>query len=77
MVDSVKHIPIFRTYQDIVYGIITGYLTWGNWELGPYFKTFSYNSIEGGRLRLSVQERVTISVINYNWKDMLLMDSVI
>ena len=55
MVDSVKHIPIFRTYQDIVYGIITGYLTWGNWELGPYFKTFSYNSIEGGRLRIGAR----------------------
>jgi hypothetical protein len=55
MVDSVKNIPIFRTYKDIVYGIITGYLTWGNWELGPYFKTFSFNSVEGGRLRLGAR----------------------
>jgi hypothetical protein len=55
MVDSVKHIPIFRTYRDLIYGIITGYLTWGNWELGPYFKTFSYNGIEGGRLRLGAR----------------------
>jgi hypothetical protein len=55
MVDSVKTIHIFKTYQDVIYGIITGYLTWGNWELGPYFKTFSYNSIEGGRLRLGAR----------------------
>jgi hypothetical protein len=52
MVDSIKHIPIFKTYRDIVYGIVTGYLTWGNWELGPYFKTYSFNSIEGNRFRL-------------------------
>jgi len=55
MVDSVKTIPIFKTYRDVVYGIITGYLTWGNWELGPYFKTFSFNSIEGGRFRMGVR----------------------
>jgi hypothetical protein len=55
MVDSVKTIPIFKTYRDVVYGIITGYLTWGNWELGPYFNTVSFNSIEGGRLRLGVR----------------------
>ena len=55
MVDSVKNIPIFRTYRDIVYGIITGYLTWGNWELGPYFKTFSYNNREGSRFRLGAR----------------------
>jgi hypothetical protein len=55
MVDSVKNIPIFKTYKDVVYGIITGYLTWGNWEFGPYFKTFSFNNIEGGRLRLGAR----------------------
>ena len=52
MVDSVKNVPIFKTYQDIIYGIITGYLTWGNWELGPYFQVFSFNATEGGRFRL-------------------------
>lgn len=51
MVDSVKKIPIFNTYVDIVYGIVNGYLTWGKFELGPYFKLFSYNDVEGARFR--------------------------
>jgi hypothetical protein len=55
MVDSVKTIPIFRTYKDIIYGIVTGYLPWGNWEVGPYFKTFSYNTLEGARFRLGAR----------------------
>jgi hypothetical protein len=55
MVDSVKNIPIFKTYTDIIYGIVTGYLTWGNWELGPYFKIFSYNAIEGARFRVGAR----------------------
>jgi hypothetical protein len=52
MVDSVKNVPIFKTYQDIIYGVITGYLTWGNWEIGPYFQAFSFNETEGARFRL-------------------------
>lgn len=51
MVDSVKTIPLFRTYVDIIYGITTGYLSWGKFELGPYFKVFSYNGVEGARFR--------------------------
>ena len=52
MVDSVKSMPIFRTYVDVVYGITTGYLCWGKFELGPYFKLFSYNGVEGARFRI-------------------------
>ena len=52
MVDSVKNMPIFRTYVDVIYGITTGYLCWGKFELGPYFKVFSYNGVEGARFRL-------------------------
>jgi len=51
MVDSVKSIPLFRTYVDVIYGITTGYLSWGKFELGPYFKLFSYNGVEGARFR--------------------------
>jgi len=51
MVDSVKNMPIFKTYVDIIYGITTGYLTWGKFELGPYTKLFSYNGVEGARFR--------------------------
>lgn len=51
MVDSVKNMPVFRTYVDVIYGITTGYLCWGKFELGPYFKLFSYNGVEGARFR--------------------------
>jgi hypothetical protein len=51
MVDSVKKVPIFNTYVDLVYMIVNGYLKWGNFELGPYSKLFSFNDIEGFRTR--------------------------
>jgi len=63
MVDSVKSVPIFRTYTDILYGIFTGYLPWGKIELGPYSKLFSYNAMEGARFRLGVRTSNSFSKI--------------
>ncbi len=61
MVDSVKSIPAFRTYADIIYGVFTGYLCWGKFELGPYTKLFSYNGIEGARFRLGMRTANSLS----------------
>ncbi|OFY21317.1 MAG: hypothetical protein A2X02_05210 [Bacteroidetes bacterium GWF2_29_10] len=51
MVDSVKNMPIFRTYVDIVKMITLGYKVFKYWEFGPYFKTYSFNKVEGNRFR--------------------------
>ena len=52
MVDSIKHVPIFRTYVDLIYTITNGYYIWKNIELGPYFKIYSFNGVEGSRFRV-------------------------
>lgn len=52
MVDSVKKVPAFRTFLDIIQLIITGYKEEGNVELGPYFKFYSFNQVEGHRFRI-------------------------
>lgn len=51
MVDSVKNVPAFRTFLDIIQLIVTGYKIEGNFEFGPYFKTYSFNQVEGHRFR--------------------------
>lgn len=51
MVDSVKNVPAFKTMLDVVQLVFTGYHLMGNFELGPYFKTYSYNAVEGHRFR--------------------------
>lgn len=52
MVDSVKNIPLFKNYVDAVYMLTSGYLKWGMVEQGPTFKSLSYNTAEGIRVRL-------------------------
>jgi len=55
MVDSVKAVPVYKTYENIIYGIFTGYFPWGLFEVGPYAKLFSYNGVEGARFRLGLR----------------------
>jgi hypothetical protein len=52
MVDTIQNIPAFRTYVDVVTLFITGYKEMKYVDLGPYFTFFSFNQIEGIRLRL-------------------------
>lgn len=52
MVDTMKTIPRFRTYVDVVSTLMTGYYERGAMEYGPYFTTVSYNPVEGVRFRL-------------------------
>ena len=55
MVDSIKAVPVFRTYIDILDMLFRGYLKWQYVELGPYTKLFSYNGIEGARFRFGMK----------------------
>jgi hypothetical protein len=52
MVDTMKTIPQFRTYVDILNLIFTGYRVSGDFEFGPYFTVYSFNPVEGHRFRL-------------------------
>src|SRR6056297_2491051 len=53
MVDSIKQVPIYKTYEKIEMMFGMYHYEIGLFELGPYYKTFSFNEIEGNRIRLS------------------------
>src|SRR5204862_3386464 len=55
MVDTMKTIPRFRTYVDVISTIVTGYYSRGNFDYGPYFTTLSYNPVEGTRFRVGAR----------------------
>ena len=52
MVDTIKTLPAFKTYVDLITLFFTGYKTVGNFDFGPYYTLFSFNSVEGARFRL-------------------------
>ncbi|GAP43587.1 hypothetical protein TBC1_111743 [Lentimicrobium saccharophilum] len=53
MVDTLRSLPVFKTWVDIVQMVTTGYYVHGNMEWGPYMSTYSFNQLEGHRFRLS------------------------
>ncbi len=51
MVDTIKTLPAFKTYLDVVTLILTGYKVFDKIEIGPYFNLYSFNGVEGHRFR--------------------------
>ena len=52
MVDTLQTLPAYKTWIDVIQIFATGYKIQGNFEYGPYYNTYSYNSIEGNRFRI-------------------------
>lgn len=55
MIDTVKNLPIVRTYADLIGMLINGYYRAGKFSFGPYLYTYSYNDLEGSVLRVGGQ----------------------
>jgi hypothetical protein len=76
MIDTVKSLPIVRTYADIIGMLINGYYRVGDFSFGPYLYTYSYNDLQGSVLRLGGQTNRYFSnrlilggSVSYGFKD--------
>lgn len=61
MIDSIKEVPVFKSYVEILYTIFSGYWDVGKVQIGQYVKLFSYNQVEGYRFRLGAKTDVDFS----------------
>lgn len=51
-IDSLQKMPSFRRTMDIATLLLAGYKSFGWWELGPVNTFYSFNPVEGFRLRV-------------------------
>ncbi|MFZ5970330.1 MAG: DUF5686 family protein [Bacteroidota bacterium] len=51
MIDTLRNIPLIKTYTDIIKIVLDGYVKVGKIELGPYLSALAWNNIEGVRLQ--------------------------
>lgn len=51
MIDTLQRVPAFRRTLDIVTLLLAGYKNFGKWEMGPVGAFYSFNPVEGFRLR--------------------------
>jgi len=51
MIDTLRNIPIVRTYTDIFKVVLDGYYNLGKVEVGPYLGVVAWNGVEGFRFQ--------------------------
>ena len=52
MVDSIKNVPLYHDLYTIVTAFVNGYYNVSDyWGIGPYYKLFSFNNVEGARFQ--------------------------
>ena len=51
MVDSIKNVPLYKNIYTIVATFVNGYYDFDYWGIGPYYKLFSFNNLEGARFQ--------------------------
>ncbi len=61
MIDTIKNIPIVRSYVDILKLIINGYYKTGKVFIGPYLGVVAWNNQEGIRLQAGFKTNIKFS----------------
>ncbi len=54
MVDSIKKVPRYQNYVDIMYTLFSGYKKFGKIEIGPLFTLYSNDPVQGHRVKLGI-----------------------
>jgi hypothetical protein len=54
MIDTLMHAPEFKRFTNTLSFIGTGYLDVGNFQIGPWYNWYTYNSWEGSRVRFDL-----------------------
>ncbi len=61
MIDTVKQLPIVKTYVEIADIFVNGYYDLGKISLGPYLYSYAWNNIEGHRFRAGFKTNYSFS----------------
>jgi len=76
MIDTLKNIPVVRTYTDVFKVVVEGYYDLGKIEIGPYLRSIAKNTVEGWRLQAGFRTNVNFSkkivysgTLAYGFKD--------
>lgn len=61
MVDSIKNVPLYRNIESMVKAILVGYYDTKYVGIGPYYKLFSFNNLEGARFQIGARTTSDLS----------------
>ncbi len=55
LIDTIQHVPMVKTYTNIIKILSSGYITMGPIDFGNYAFTYAFNDIEGHRYRVGMR----------------------
>lgn len=61
MIDTIKNLPVIRTYVDIIDFLLSGYKPIGKIDLGSFLFAYANNNVEGNRIRLGFRTNPNFS----------------
>lgn len=61
MIDTLRSIPVVKTYTEIIKVALDGYITAGKVDIGPYLSSVAWNNIEGLRLQAGFKTNYAFS----------------
>lgn len=61
MIDTMKNLPVIKTYTEIANIVLYGYKKVGKIDVGPYIYAYNINNIEGHRIRLGFKTNADFS----------------
>lgn len=61
MIDTLKNIPVVKTYTDILKVVANGYKKAGKFDLGPYLSVYASNTVEGHRFQFGARTNIDFS----------------
>jgi hypothetical protein len=61
MIDTIKNVPIVKSYVEIANILFNGYKKVGKIDVGPYLLMYAYNAVEGNRFRLGFKTNIDFS----------------
>lgn len=61
MIDTLKNIPIVKTYTEIINIAINGYKKVGKLDIGPYLSIYANNTVEGHRFQVGMRTNADFS----------------
>jgi hypothetical protein len=61
MIDTLKSIPVIKTYTQLIRIAVNGYKKVGKFDLGPYSSLYANNNVEGHRVQLGFKTNFDFS----------------
>ncbi|WP_245553822.1 DUF5686 family protein [Cytophaga aurantiaca] len=61
MIDTIRNLPIIKSYVEVLDIAINGYKNLGKIEVGSYLSFYSYNNIEGHKFQLGIRTNTDFS----------------